>query len=147
MPHFGLMDETKMGKADAALMRARLHIRGGRRRLRQKKVAAGLVTLYDALLSAMRWYLLTNNLQDKLPGGTETLENERVVFAALKKANVLDASFDFGAIEKIVDQALMEEDLSLDTNEFLLHIEQAMTTLGVMPFDENALPPEDPATF
>jgi len=60
---------------------------------------------------------------------------------------VLDASFDFGAIEKIVDQALMEEDLSLDANEFLLHIEQAMTTLGVMPFDENALPPEDPATF
>jgi len=71
MPHFGLMDETKMGKADAALMRARLHIRGGRRRLRQKKVAAGLVTLYDALLSAMRWYLLKTPRRNRNPGERE----------------------------------------------------------------------------
>ncbi len=147
MPHFGLMDETKMGKAEAALLRARLHIRAGKRRLRQNKVAAGFATLYDALLSAMRWYLLANDLKNKLPGGTEALESDRVMYAALKRANVFDNSFDFVALEKAVDQALMEEIPSLDSNEFLLQIEQAMTTLGVTPFDEKVLPPEDPATF
>lgn len=35
MPHFGLMDADALGPIEAPLMRARLHIRGGRRRLRQ----------------------------------------------------------------------------------------------------------------
>ncbi len=49
MPHFGLMDEGSLGPVEGPLMRARLHIRGGKRRLRQGKIAAAIATLYDAL--------------------------------------------------------------------------------------------------
>jgi hypothetical protein len=56
MPHFGLMDEKALGPVEGPLQRARLHVRGGKRRLRQGKVAAGIVTLYDALNGAMQWY-------------------------------------------------------------------------------------------
>lgn len=147
MPHFGLMDERKLSKAEAALMRARLHIRGGKRRLRQNKIAAGMATLYDAVLSAMRWYILSNDLIKKLPGGEESLENDRVVYAVLKQAGVLGESIDFGALEKMVDQALVHEAQVLDSSEIIAHIDRVMTALGVMPFDEDTLPPEDPSTY
>ena len=147
MPHFGLMDETQMSKAEAALMRARLHIRGGKRRLSQNKVAAGLATLYDALLSAMRWYILSNDLKDELAGEDEALENDRVVYAIIKQANIIDNSLDFDKLQKMVDQSLAQNIQTLDSNEVLAQIEQVMTDLGVMPFDEDALPPEDPATY
>jgi len=89
MPHFGLMDENLMSREEALLLRSRLHYRCGARRLRQGKLPAGVVTLYDALLSAMRWYILTSQLRrlagDSKPEIDENLENERLVFALLRK--------------------------------------------------------------
>jgi len=57
MPHFGLMNERNMGPVEGPFLRARLHMRGGKRRLRQGKIAAGIVTLYDALNAAMQAYV------------------------------------------------------------------------------------------
>ena len=56
MPHFGLMDAKALGPERAALQRARLHLRGGKRRLRQGKISAGIATLSDALSFAMEWF-------------------------------------------------------------------------------------------
>ena len=56
MPHFGLMNEQELGPVAGPLQRARLHLRGGKRRLRQGKISAGIVTLYDALEGAMLSY-------------------------------------------------------------------------------------------
>ena len=51
------MDEKTLGPVEGLRQRARLHIRGGKRRLRQGKISAGIVTLYDALEAAMRSYV------------------------------------------------------------------------------------------
>ena len=146
-PHFGLMDESSMTKEDALLLRAKLHWRCGIRRSRENKTAAGIATLYDAMLSAMRWYILTS-LRDEIEKDVmENIENERYVFFLLRKAGLLPNSFDLNFIENIVDKALIEEDIENRKDQFIEQVKEVMIQIGVLPFDESELPPEDPSTF
>jgi hypothetical protein len=146
-PHFGMMDETKMNKVEALLLRCKLHWRGGVRRMRENKAASGLATLYDALLSAMRWYILTNLQQELGDNAEEKLENERFVFSLLRRAGILDGSFDIKFVVETVDRALMEKDVSSDQERFMALLHHVLSRIGVLPFDEAELPPEDPSTF
>ncbi len=148
MPHFGLMDEKKLGEVHGPFMRARLHLRGGKRRLRQGKIAAGIVTLYDALEGAMQSYVVKmQGVRLSVQKG-ENLNDARVLFAVLTRSGVLDGiSFDFESFERVTDRALHEEMPEYDYRGLLAGIEMIMTRLGVLPFDEKTLPPEDPETF
>lgn len=147
-PHFGLMDETGMSREEALLMRAKLHWRGGMRRVRENKIPAGLATLYDALLSAMRWYILLNLRGDLGDEPEEKLENERFVFSLLRKAGIFGSSMDIHRLEEIVDRALLGEEVDReDQEQVLAQFGEILTRIGVLPFDEVELPPEDPATF
>src|SRR5512137_2955749 len=106
MPHFGLMDPDALGAEAAALQRARLHIRGGRRRLRQGKISAGLGTLYDALLFALEWYMASPDRRKTLPIKVgDNLRDDRTVFALLVKAGVIDDRFDYEALKDLVHTA------------------------------------------
>ncbi len=148
MPHFGLMDERKMGSVDGPFQRARLHIRGGKRRLREGKISAGIVTIYDALEGAMQSYIADPQRMQCLttkPG--ENLNNTRTLFAVLVRSGVLDGTFDFDAFDRLADRALHEDMPEYDYRELLSDLESVMIQLGVMPFDEASLPPEDPQTF
>ena len=148
MPHFGLMDEHTMPREQAALLRAKLHIRCGMRRMREGKTAAGLTTIYDAVLSGMRWRILTTPLKERLGSDVaERLENERVVVSLMRKAGILDGSFDWEQFQNLVDRTLMEETVAVDAETLLAAVERLMTRLGVMPFDESELPAEDQAVF
>lgn len=148
MPHFGLMDADALGPERAALMRARLHIRGGRRRLRQNKTGYGILTLADALTHAMQWHLESPSRRAKLdiPEGAD-LNDDQVVYDILTRAGVLDGRFDLGAFDRLVERALEEDVEGVNHATVLRDLEEVMTQLGVMPFDEGELPPEDPATF
>ena len=148
MPHFGLMDEDALGPVQGPLQRARLHIRGGRRRLRQGKISAGIVTLYDALEGAMRSYVAEPGHLAQLDiGKSEDLNNDKALYATLIRAGAIDGKFDFEAFDRLTERALHEEMPAYDYQELLSGIETVMTQLGVMPFDEALLPPEDPNTF
>ncbi len=95
MPHAGLMDtKDSFEKPEGALLRARLHIRGGKRRLRQGKISAGIVTLYDALMFALRWYIALPERREALSVREEDdLTDEKTVFGILKRSNVLNVRF------------------------------------------------------
>jgi hypothetical protein len=148
MPHAGLMNADELGPEAAALQQARLHIRGGKRRLRQRKIAEGIVTLYDALGSAMQWYLLSPGQQVSLRKGTdENLNDDKTVFEVLTRSGILDGSFDYEAFDRVVERALHESLPDYDYSALLEGIESVFTQLGVLPFDERELPPEDPATY
>lgn len=149
MPHFGLMDtKDSFEKPEGALLRARLHIRGGKRRLRQGKISAGIVTLYDALLFALRWYIASPERREALAFRKEDdLLDEKTVFVILKRSNILNDDFDYDAFDALVDKASTEEMPGYDYNGLLRDFEAFMTSLGVMPFNEAELPPEDHATF
>lgn len=149
MPHFGLMDtEDSFATEEGALLRARLHIRAGRRRLSQGKIASGIATLYDALLFAMDWYIFSPERKKKLDlREGEDLRNDRTLYALLVRSGVLDGRFDYEAFNKTVGEDAPEEMPGYDFAATLEEIEAVMRQLGVMPFDENRLPPEDPSTY
>jgi hypothetical protein len=148
MPHFGLMNEKTLGPVEGLIMRARLHIRGGKRRLRQGKIAAGIVTLYDALDAAMLAYVADEVHKNRLTvKENENLNDDKALFTVLVRSGVLDGNFDFGGFDRLVEQALHEEMPDYDYREVLAGLESIMQQLGVMPFDESTLPAEDPTTF
>jgi hypothetical protein len=142
------MDERSLGPVEGPLQRARLHIRGGKRRLRQGKISAGIVTLSDALNGAMQWYIAEPGRRAKLSVlEGENLNEDRVMYRVLVRSRALNGTFDFEAFDRLVEQALREEMPEYDYRRLLGEFEAVMTQLGVMPFDENELPAEDPGTF
>ena len=149
MPHFGLMNTEDSFTTEAgSLLRARLHIRGGKRRLRQAKISAGIITLYDALVFAFLHYVMNPVRRSALKiNEGEDLSDDRTAFTVLLRSKVVDDSFDYDAFDHLVEKASNEELADYDCSSMLASFERLMTQLGVMPFDENALPPEDPSTF
>ncbi len=148
MPHFGLMDEDTLGPEAGPFQRARLHMRAGRRRLRQGKISAGIVTLYDAMLSALRWYVAGRERRKALDiREGDDLTDDRDVFAVLTRSGVLDGKFDYAAFDSLVEKAMNDEMPDYDYRDVVKGVEDVMTQLGLMPFDEAELPPEDPSTF
>ncbi len=142
------MDEDVLGPEAGPLQRAKLHIRAARRRLRQDKISAGIVTLYDAMLSAFRWYMAGQERRKALDiSEGDDLTDDRTVFAILNRSGVLDGRFDYPAFDGLVENAMNNEMPGYDYREVLKGVEDVMTQLGVMPFDEGELPPEDPSTF
>ncbi len=142
------MDEDALGPEAGPLQRARLHIRGGRRRLRQGKISAGIVTLYDAMSSAFRWYVANQQRRGGLDiREGDDLTDEKKVFEILNSSGVLDGRFDYAEFDRTVEWAAEHEMPDYDYHQLLKGVEHVMTQLGVMPFDEGELPPEDPSTF
>ncbi|RJQ53361.1 MAG: hypothetical protein C4526_06855 [Nitrospiraceae bacterium] len=147
MPHFGLMDENILGPVESLLMRARLHIRGGKRRLCQGKISLGIITLYDGLICAMQWYIAKPGHKNNfMLNEDEDQRNDRDIFRALVRSGVINSGFDYNAFDDLAGKALYQDMSSYDFSGMLKGIESVMTRLGVMPFDENELPPEDPET-
>lgn len=148
MPHAGLMDEKTLGPVEGPMKRAQLHIRGGKRRLRQGKIAAGIATLYDAVTAAFEWYAGDPARRSRLTmTAVDDLRNDRALYRVLVRNGVLDGQFDFEEFERVTERALQEELPGYDYRHILEGVESLMKQLGVMPFDEAALPPEDAATY
>lgn len=148
MPHFGLMEERVLGPVAGPLQRARLHIRGGKRRLREGKISAGIVTLYDAVAAAMEWYVASPERKNSLMiSSDEDIKDEKVLYNVLVSSGMVDGNFDFKAFDLLTEKALHQELPGYDYDELLEAIESFMAQLGVMPFDESSLPHEDPKTF
>ena len=106
MPHFGLMDSAALGPSGAALQRARLHIRGGRRRLRQGKISAGIVTLYDALECALEWYVSSSAKRESLGLREGEARISSVVYRRLVEEGVLSGSLSFSSFDTLTEKAL-----------------------------------------
>ena len=141
MPHFGLIDEDKLGPVQSLLMRARLHIRGGRLRLQQGHISLGIITLYDALCIALQWYIsVPENIHNLGIITDEIIKDEKAIISALVAAGVLDGKFSYDEFNDLVGTALNEELSGFNNSEMLHGIEHMMGMLGVMPFDENQLP-------
>jgi hypothetical protein len=64
----------------------------------------------------------------------------------LVKAGVIDGRFDYAIFKDLVEAAPPESS-AYDYTEILHRVESVMTRLGVMPFEESELPPEDPSTY
>lgn len=145
MPHFGLMDEGKMQPLDAALERAKLHIRCGRRRMNEGKYPEGISTMYDAVLSGMRWFAIkTEAIHDEIhKRGYQFLEDDEKLVALLAENGALPDNLDFGMLQQTLYAALDNNLEGVDYTFFLGQVEEVLAKLGITPFDEKKLPPED----
>jgi hypothetical protein len=142
------MDERALGPEEGPLQRARLHIRGGRRRLRQGKISSGIVTLYDAISAALEWYFAsTERRKGLIIKPDDDLRDDKTLYDILRRSGVLDGSFDYMAFNELVEKVLYTDFADYDHEGLLREIESVMTRLGVMPFDESELPAEDPSTL
>ena len=104
------MDPEALEPEEAALQRAKLHIRAGKRRLRQGKISAGIVTLFDALNSAMRWYTASSEKQKKLHiREGDNINDEETLFKILIRSELLNGIFDYQSFYQLVEKALSEE--------------------------------------
>ena len=135
--------QSSHDKDQAMLIRAKTHIHIGRQRLRNGKISLGIVTLYDALTSAMQWYITSpeNKIKSSLISN-DNLNDDGIVFNVLVRSGVIDREFNYDALNELMDMALKRDMSSYDYSDILRQIEFVMTQLGVMPFDENELPPE-----
>ena len=140
------MDAAALGPEQAALQRARLHLRGARRRLRQGKISAGIATLSDALAFGMEWFCASPERRSRVRAAAAEFLDDRALYAALVRAAVLDGTFDFDRFDLVLDRALAAELPAADAAGILEGLESVLTQLGVLPFDEGGLPPEDPST-
>jgi hypothetical protein len=130
------IDATKMPDARTALICARLHLRGGKRRLQKGLTAAGMVALYDSILFGMHYYLTRH---ERCASFLESIEpwDAMSMFQALTRAGVFEDSLTFHRFSLIVERALWQESFSLDAKAVVIEVEQMLATLGVMPFHVN----------
>ncbi|MHA2032771.1 MAG: hypothetical protein ACW99Q_25655 [Candidatus Kariarchaeaceae archaeon] len=152
MPHFRLMDADKMNPADALLLRAKLHVRGGRRRVSQNKIPAAIASLHDAFLSAMQRFFVSSELKEllQIPESDIDLYDDDFLFPVLMESGIIDDTFtkdDFQYLSLILDEALEQETKNFDKDLYFSKYDNIMTQLGVLPFSEKELPPEDPSTY
>jgi len=77
----------------------------------------------------------------------DDLSDEKRIFGKIKSADLFPVGFDYDEFNSLVEKASEEEMPEYDYTGMLRDFEAFMTGLGVMPFDEAQLPPEDPATF
>ncbi len=152
MPHFGLMDPEQMTPEDASLLRAQLHMRGGKRRISEGKMSAGVAALHDALIHGMEWYLISKHpeILSSINGVEFDLTDDDTLIELLQKTQTFSNSFyreEFQYIGSILDQALYKDMHGFDQTKYLKSIDNFMKKLGVVPFSDADLPPEDPTTY
>jgi hypothetical protein len=152
MPHFGLMDPEGMKPEDASLLRARLHIRGGKRRISEGKIASGVAALHDALIHGIEWFLVSRHpeLISSSSGIEYDLTDDDTLIQLLHKTQAFSDTFyldEFKYIGEILDHALYREMNGFDDKKYLASIHVFMEKIGVEPFSEEDLPSEDPTTY
>lgn len=152
LPHFGLINEDALGPVKGPLMRAKLHIRGARRRFERGQITDGILALYDALCSAMDWYIAAPERRRGLVVKEgDDLMNDESLYRVLVRSGVLDGSFNYqkmsSLVMKALDKDIQEPTSEFDWREFMKKTEAVFTALGVMPFDEKTLPEERPEPF
>ena len=138
-PHFNLTThDQETERAEFLLERSRLHFRTGKYLLRTNRIIHGYATLYDALISAFEYFILTN--KKTLPN----IENFDIndftgMYQLLNTSNIL--KFDFLYFDKLLDYALSYNLGSIDSEYVIKEIDQILHILKVYPFDESLLPP------
>ncbi|MBI5666074.1 MAG: hypothetical protein HZC49_13450 [Nitrospirae bacterium] len=144
MPYLGHTDNKTPCTEDVMCVRARLHIHTGRRRLREGKISLGIVTLYDALYSAMQWYVACHDHRDKLITiSSDNLNDESVLFDILVRSGIITYNFDYSTFSELVDSALYKDMSDYDYSGILKDIESIIAQLIVVPLDAHDT--DDPA--
>jgi hypothetical protein len=127
------MNEQALGPLEGPLQRAKLHIRGGKRRLRQGKISAGIATLYDALSAAMHWYIAMPERRHALAIRNGDVLADDPLGRSPGPFRRSDRHFDFDAFDLPVGTRPAEEVTGDDHRELLAGVDSVLAQLGSYP--------------
>lgn len=133
MLQYSLMDPTRLTEAEAAIMHARLNLRAGKLHLQEGLTAAGLASLYDALLFGMHYYIAGFGHCERINISSHDLWDHSTLYYKLAKAGVFDDPHAFNCLSLTVERALWQESFSFDVDSTLIEVERMLTKLGVIP--------------
>ena len=133
-----LIDEVKLTEARAALVCARLNLRGAKRRLQRGHTVSGIAALYDSVLFGMRYYIATHKSCAPFLENID-LWDAMSVFHALRHAGVFDDPLLFNHFSWLVERICWQESFSFDTDVILLKVEEILTRLEVIRSNENII--------
>ena len=140
------LDVTNMINAKAALLCARLCLRTGKRYLQEGLFTAAIAALYDAILFAMQYYVAEPTSHGYANISRDDLWDYAALYHKLAKAGVFDDPNAFNHLSLIVERSLWQGSFSFDANSILREVENLLSQLGVMPFNESILHGELVAT-
>jgi len=147
MPHFGLIDEN-LSEIEKLLLRARLHVRGGKIRIKLNRVSDGIAALYDAMIHAFYWFFLKDDeLKPLLCDNHGNYKDEDHLYNILISLGKINRGFNMKTFLKLSEMALNNEVNDYDYKELLKNYNHLMEQLGVIPYDEEKLPKGTPITL
>ena len=126
-------------EANAALMRAHVHLRGGIQAGQGPASAAGITALYDAVLLGMRQYIARHEECASFVENTDPWD-AAALYHALVRAGVFDDPLRFNRFSLIVERMLWQESFAFDIDSALAEGETMLLNLGVIPLHESPLP-------
>ena len=93
MPHAGLIPSS-LRKDEALLLRARLHLRGGRIRFSRGNTIDAIAAFYDAFISAMLRFAESASLRHTLSiSKSDDLADDLSLFRVIKRSKILSIRF------------------------------------------------------
>ena len=134
MARHTLEQTTQIAAAEAALVRAQLHLRLGKHRLQKGHTAAGMVALYDSIFCGLRYYIASHKGCASFVKDTDVWDAPGL-FHALARAGVFEDPLALNRFSLVVERALWQRSISLDASATLQEAEQILTKLGVISSD------------
>jgi hypothetical protein len=96
----------------------------------------------------MEWYSASPERRNRLViRNDDNLKDDKVLYKILVRSGVLDGRFDYVAFDTFIGDIIYGKAIEYDYESLVKGIESVMVQLGVMPFNEEELPAEDPSTF
>lgn len=138
MPFSDLIHTSQMSEKDEALKRARFRLRAGKRCLQCGSTAAGLMALYESLIFGMHYYIARHERCTSFVEKTD-LWDAVALCHALARAGVFDDPLTVNRFSLRVERALWQGSSLADSDITLTEVENLLTKLGVIPFNESAL--------
>ena len=117
---------------------ARLHLRNGKRRLKKGLRTEGMIALYDSVLFGMRYYVTEHRQCVSVVENIDLWDAARL-FQALAQAGVFDDPLTFNRFSLLVERALWQKTLSLESASVLADAEKILRRLGVIPSNESTV--------
>jgi hypothetical protein len=127
-----LTNIDQISEADAAFMRAHVHLRSGLHGGQKPAFGAGMTALYDLILLGMRDYIARHEECASFVENTDPWDAP-ALYHALVRAGVFDDPLRFNRFSLIVERALWQGSISLETEPALAEAESMLAKLGILP--------------
>ncbi len=113
--------------------------------------ADGVAALYDALSSTMLRYVLSPDLSKRIAySDEEDTNDDGVLFRILKRNRIINNRFtstDFSLLSDLLDNAIEGKLVDFNKDLYIQIVENSITQLDVLPFEESDLPKGESVTL